>query len=198
MEEGNYSGSNTEYNTLSILAFIFSFIFFPVGFILGIVSLSHISKTHERGKGLAIAAIIIGSLFLIFFLMLIFVGLTWIAIRNTVQIDYGDMSLDSKCMETQIVATQVLNSGTDYSVTLQRKAGDDEIGGVKLVFTDGSQSTSFLVDVSGNIQPMQTRIVNADLSQSGLTNPNKISVMVYFLDENGHAQLCQIVNALDF
>ncbi|MEJ6489720.1 DUF4190 domain-containing protein [Leucobacter sp. USCH14] len=48
-------------NTLSIIAFIGSFLLSFTGIILGAISLSQIKRTRESGRGLAIAAIIIGS-----------------------------------------------------------------------------------------------------------------------------------------
>jgi hypothetical protein len=46
-------------NSLAIIAFILAFIFSPAGLILGIIALTQINHKHEKGKGLAIAAIII-------------------------------------------------------------------------------------------------------------------------------------------
>ncbi len=57
----------SKYNKVAIIGFILSLISILgvglaglVGLILGIVSLVQIKHTHEKGKGLAIAAIIIG------------------------------------------------------------------------------------------------------------------------------------------
>lgn len=57
----------SNYNKLSIIGFVLSIISIfgvglagLIGFILGIVALTQIKHTHEKGKGLAIAAIIIG------------------------------------------------------------------------------------------------------------------------------------------
>ncbi len=67
-------------NTFSILSLIFAFIFFPLGFVFGIVALSQIKRSKEEGEGLAIAGIIVSCLPLIIlmllFLMLIFTGTT--------------------------------------------------------------------------------------------------------------------------
>ncbi|MFH1211758.1 MAG: DUF4190 domain-containing protein [Candidatus Woesearchaeota archaeon] len=53
-------------NDIAIISFVFSF-FQPVaGLILGIIALSRINKTGERGKGLATAAIIISALLTVF------------------------------------------------------------------------------------------------------------------------------------
>ncbi|KRC51108.1 hypothetical protein ASE16_09260 [Leifsonia sp. Root227] len=48
------------YNTMAIVAFILAFFVNIVGIILGFVALSQIKKTGEQGRGLAIAAVIIG------------------------------------------------------------------------------------------------------------------------------------------
>ena len=53
-----------KYNTLCILAIIFSFVFYPVGLILGIIALSQIKKTKEKGRGLALTPIVIGFILL--------------------------------------------------------------------------------------------------------------------------------------
>lgn len=50
------------YNTMAIVAFILAFFVNIVGIILGFVALSQIKRTGEQGRGLAIAAIIIGFL----------------------------------------------------------------------------------------------------------------------------------------
>ena len=63
----NNQSISVKYNKLSITGFILSIISIfglglagIVGFILGIVALTQIKHTEERGRGLAIAAIIIG------------------------------------------------------------------------------------------------------------------------------------------
>jgi peptidyl-prolyl cis-trans isomerase B (cyclophilin B) len=48
------------YNTMSIVAFIVTFFVSVVGIILGFIALSQIKRTGEQGRGLALAAIIIG------------------------------------------------------------------------------------------------------------------------------------------
>ncbi|NQX29966.1 DUF4190 domain-containing protein [Microbacteriaceae bacterium VKM Ac-2854] len=52
--------SGERYNLLAIIGFIASFFVSVVGIILGFVALSQIKRTGERGRGLAIAGIIIG------------------------------------------------------------------------------------------------------------------------------------------
>ena len=52
--------SRPGYNTLAIVGFILAFFVNIVGIILGFVALSQIKRTGEQGRGLAIAAIVIG------------------------------------------------------------------------------------------------------------------------------------------
>ena len=68
------------YNTMSIVAFILAFFVSIVGIILGFVALSQIKRTGEQGRGLALAAVIIGFVevaigILIFIFVLIALGI---------------------------------------------------------------------------------------------------------------------------
>lgn len=64
----------TKTNAMAIWGFILA-IFLPlIGLILSIVAVNQIKKSHEGGKGLAIAGIIIGSI-LFFFQILFFIGI---------------------------------------------------------------------------------------------------------------------------
>lgn len=63
--------SSNKTNVLAILSLVFSFLFSPVGLILGIISLKQIKKTSEKGKGLAIAGVIISLISIIIFVVVI-------------------------------------------------------------------------------------------------------------------------------
>ena len=49
-------------NIYAILSLIFAFVFFPLGFVFGVVGLYQIKRTHEHGKGLAVAGVLLSSL----------------------------------------------------------------------------------------------------------------------------------------
>lgn len=55
-----YGAAQPGWNTMSIVAFIATFFISILGIILGFVALSQIKRTGEQGRGLALAAIIIG------------------------------------------------------------------------------------------------------------------------------------------
>ncbi|MGN7799494.1 DUF4190 domain-containing protein [Leifsonia sp. 22587] len=59
--EPAYPAAPPKWNVLAIVAFILSFIGGLLGIILGVVSLQKVSRTGERGRGLAISAIVIGA-----------------------------------------------------------------------------------------------------------------------------------------
>jgi hypothetical protein len=196
---------DSRYNTLSIVGFILAFIIPPVGFILGIIALSHINKTGEKGKGLAIAAIVLGAIFFLFLVLMVFIGISWIVIRNVVQNGdnsnggKGQLDLNSMCLSTGVIATQVTNSTLlDYTVILRRDSGEDQIGGVKLVFTNDDEASSYVTDVSGNIETLMSKTASVNIPSGALSNPSKVSVVVYFLDASGNAQLCQTASVLTF
>ena len=57
-------------NIYAILSLIFAFVFFPLGLAFGIVALYKIKRTHEHGKGLAVAGLVLSSLALFGFIII--------------------------------------------------------------------------------------------------------------------------------
>lgn len=80
MEQGNDNQTNDskgqiqqkKTNSLSVVGLIFAFLIPLLGFILSIVSLNQIKKNNEGGKGLAVAGIVLSSIFMFIGLILIF------------------------------------------------------------------------------------------------------------------------------
>jgi hypothetical protein len=48
---------------MAILALVFAFVFAPLGIVFGIMGRKQIARTGEGGDGLALAGLIVGSLF---------------------------------------------------------------------------------------------------------------------------------------
>ena len=67
--------SNPQWNILAILSVVFLFVFMPASLALGILALSEIKKTGERGKVLAIASICVSGFFVA---LLALVLLVWL------------------------------------------------------------------------------------------------------------------------
>lgn len=57
---GNASGQT---NTMAILALIFAFVFSPLGIVFGFIARNQIKRTGEGGDGLALAGLILSTLF---------------------------------------------------------------------------------------------------------------------------------------
>lgn len=67
--------ASEKWNVLAIVSFVGSLIGFSlIASILGFVALSQIKKTGERGRGLALAAVIIGIATLVLYIILIIVS----------------------------------------------------------------------------------------------------------------------------
>lgn len=63
--------STEKWNVLSIVAFVLSLVGFNViAIVLGFIGLNQVKKTGERGRGLAIAAIIIGFVSIALFIII--------------------------------------------------------------------------------------------------------------------------------
>ena len=67
---------NEQTNTISIIGFVLSLFDGLIGLILSIVALVQINKSGEKGKGLAIAGVIIGALRIVLTFILLFVIIT--------------------------------------------------------------------------------------------------------------------------
>ena len=57
--------ATVRFNILSITAFVSSFLVGVTGVILGLVALNQIKNTGERGRGFAIAALVIGCVYMV-------------------------------------------------------------------------------------------------------------------------------------
>lgn len=72
-----YPPPSARTNTMAILALVLSFVFAPAGLILGIIAVRQIRTTGEDGHGLAVAGIVIGSIFtaliVVYIIVIIFV-----------------------------------------------------------------------------------------------------------------------------
>lgn len=52
----------TKFNTMAVVGFVFIFIFSPLALVFGALGLSQIKQTGERGRALALWAIVLGAI----------------------------------------------------------------------------------------------------------------------------------------
>lgn len=58
-----YGAASGQTNTMAILALIFAFVFSPLGIVFGLIARNQIKRTGESGDGLALAGLILSTLF---------------------------------------------------------------------------------------------------------------------------------------
>lgn len=88
--------TNQKWNVMSIVGFVFSFLFAPVGLILSIIAVCQIKKSHEKGKGFAVAGIIISALQLAFIILImaLLVGI-FASVENNLILSTACSNVDS-------------------------------------------------------------------------------------------------------
>jgi len=129
------------------------------------------------------------STLMIVLLVFVAIGIVWVVVRNLVTGGSDQLDLTSKCLEATVSPTKVMYSGGIYNVTLLRSGGSDEIGGIKLIFSSEESEENYIHDESGNIEPLGVKTISVPVE--GVPSPDKVEVVVYFLDNSGNEQLCQ-------
>ena len=91
-------------------------------------------------KGLS--AIIVTLIMIL--LVIVAAGLIWVVIRNVVSESTEQISTGTACLNVNVGATKVTNdtTGLIYYVTLTRGASGEDIGGVNLILTNASGTSS--------------------------------------------------------
>jgi uncharacterized membrane protein len=62
---GGYGQAEPKWNVLAIVGFILAFLVSIAGLVISIIAFVQIKKTGDKGRGLALAGIIIGAVFLV-------------------------------------------------------------------------------------------------------------------------------------
>lgn len=143
----------------------------------------------KENKGLANIVVML----IMIVLVLVAIGIIWTAIRGTIQSGSEQIQLSSKCLDVSIQSTKLVCGGASNDVcnaTVSRSAGGDEIAGIKLVFSNAAADGNKIIDVPGNIAPLEVKTVS-DVN-TGITNTSSVEIVPYFKDSSGNEQLCSI------
>lgn len=144
---------------------------------------------NKRGLSLIVTSLIIVVL------VLVAIGIVWVVVRNIIEGGVEQVDYNTKCLEVNIRATAVTNTGdTDYNITMTRTAGEDDIAGVKLVFFNEDGETSDVIGVDGNIAPLATVTKSVD---GEIEDANKVELTPYFEDSSGNEKFCS-TNSYEF
>ena len=114
---------------LAVAALVLSILCFPIGLILGIIALVQLGKTDDRsGKGLALAAVIIGGG------MLPVTGiLSAIAVPNFIRYKLRSQSMEARA-NLRAIATQQETKQADWGRYLKGAPSEGVVGTQKLEF----------------------------------------------------------------
>ncbi len=144
---------------------------------------------RKRGLSTVVTTLII------ILLVLVAIGIIWVVIKDVIEEGTGQISLYTKCIETDVRAETVdCTDPANCLVTLTRKGQGDEIGGVMLVFKNDNDASS-VKDIQGNIDSLTSVTVTVD---SEVSSANKVEATVYFKDEQGNNKLCTQTNSYSF
>jgi flagellin-like protein len=131
-------------------------------------------------------------------LILVAVGIVWFVISGLIQNNAAEVGLNSKCLKISISPTKATCDSNLCNLTLTRKVGgDDEIGGVKIVFSNEAEGSK-VVSYDQTIAPLETAILSYTLEEIGLTNaPTKIETAAYINDDAGKEYICSQTNSFE-
>ena len=127
-------------------------------------------------------------------LVLVAIGIVWAVVSSLINKGVETIDVSGKCISITISPTSVdCSTPSACLVTLERSGtGSDEIGGVKLVFsnTTAGVSSSVLDSGTGNIEQLVPETITVDSGLSAPSTPDKLESTVYFIDESGDERLC--------
>ncbi|MEM3091949.1 MAG: hypothetical protein QXD05_02375 [Candidatus Pacearchaeota archaeon] len=155
--------------------------------------MKNIRDLIKNNKGLSdvLAALII------ILLVLVAVGIIWIVVRNVVQQGSEQFDFERKCLAIDLRAVGVESiSGEpgNYSVTLRRAAGGDNIAGIKVALLNATGDSSQILEF-GTLSPTQEakRKISA-----GILNASRLDYTPYFIDASGNQRLCSQTGQFNF
>lgn len=148
-------------------------------------------RLNNKGLSTIIATLII------ILLVFVAVAILWVVVRGFISGGTGQLDLSSKCIDSIVTPTKVNNTATGvYQVTVFRERGEDEIGGIKLIFTGEAENANYIQDVPGNIPALS--LTTVDVTIQDVTDPDKVEAVIYYVDGSGNQQYCQGGESLEF
>ncbi len=130
---------------------------------------------------------------LLVLLSIVLIGIVWVVISNLVSSNSQQVSLASKCLGSglKITSFQCTSSGNECNVTVKRTSGNDEIGGVRILFSNDNDDSNFS-DSQGNLITLSSKKVV--VGYLGVTNITHISAAIYF-NYSGKIYPCSITSS---
>lgn len=174
----------------AILAIIFAFVFPILGIVFGIVALSEIKKNPSlKGRGLAIAGIIIGSLY-VFILIAIFGALFYFGVTSP------DIYVPNKCtLQTGLPCLDFKVTSNEITVTIQNSLGFEIIDNI-VVKASGCGTSSTPSSLANGAQATYTIKCASPLTGSTYSGQLEVSYVVPELGKT-HNNIGQLVARIE-
>lgn len=102
-----------------------------------------------------------------------------------------------KCKDISITPIKVTNlTPGNFSVILFREGSGEEIGGVKLIFSDERWSQNSSAMISENITSFEN--ISVLVLNVNVPNPSRVMAKAYFKNESGNETFCNNPKYLEF
>ncbi len=143
-----------------------------------------VSLKSRRGMSAIIVTLIL------VLLSIILVGIVWAVVSGIVGSASSQISSQQGCSfsSVEVISFSCTQTGSECNVTLKRDSGSDELGGVRVIFSDNN-SNEKTSDFGGNINTLATKRVTA--YNIGVANVTKVSAAIYFNDSSGKPSVCR-------
>ena len=132
---------------------------------------------------------------IIILLSLVAIGIVWVVVSNVIEGSSETADIGAKCLEVDIKATAASCTGGTCDVTYKRSLGGDDIDGLLILLSNGTQTVQ--ASVLGNIAPLDTA-TKAGIVETLTDDPNSVEIAAYFVDSSGQNQTCAPGRAFEF
>jgi hypothetical protein len=124
----------------------------------------------------------------IILLSLIAIGVVWVVVNNLLKSGTESVEITQKCSKVQleVVAVSCTQAGL-CNVTAKKTGTNDELAGVKLVFSNAAGNYSAAQDTAGDLT-LAPKILGQ--YTTGITNATVVQVTPYFKDASNKVQDC--------
>ncbi len=130
---------------------------------------------------------------LVVVLVLVAIGIVWGVVSGLLRSGAEDIELSAKCLNIDVRATIIdCNTNPACLIKLIRTgSNNEEIGGVKLVFFEGTVSSG-VIDKKGNVPSLVGKSLVGD---NPLDEPDLLEVTPYILSSSGKEKLCSTTSS---
>jgi flagellin-like protein len=137
-------------------------------------------KNKKGVSGVIVALIMI-------LVALVATGVIWVVVRNVTESGRSSIELGAKCLDSVVTVTAATCTAVSCSVTVKRDSGTDEVDGIRIVVSDGSNSDSY--DTGEDI--VTPNIATHTVTLSNAATPiTSVEASVYFNDDKGTPYPC--------